>query len=169
MPRRTGRPAPGLERPDRRERLIDRLLADDVARAEHWLTFWNDLLRNDYAGTGFITGGRRQISGWLYRALLENRPYDAMVRELIAPSSNATDGFLNGIRWRGTVSASQQPEVQFAQNAGQVFLGINLKCASCHDSFIDRWTLDEAYGLAAIYSQRPLELPLRLCRLVAQV
>ncbi|MCA9164407.1 MAG: DUF1553 domain-containing protein, partial [Planctomycetales bacterium] len=46
----------------------------------------------------------------------------------------------------------------FAQNVGQAFLGINLKCASCHDSFIDRWTLDEAYGLAAIYSQRPLEL-----------
>ena len=146
------------ERPDRRERLIDRLLADDVARAEHWLTFWNDLLRNDYAGTGFITGGRRQISGWLYRALLENRPYDAMVRELIAPSSNATDGFLNGIRWRGTVSASQQPEVQFAQNAGQVFLGINLKCASCHDSFIDRWTLAETWGIAQIAADRPLEM-----------
>ena len=43
------------------------LLADDVAYAEHWLTFWNDLLRNDYAGTGFITGGRKQITKWLYR------------------------------------------------------------------------------------------------------
>ncbi len=37
-------------------------------------------------------------------------------------------------------------------------MGINLKCASCHDSFIDRWTLEESYGLAAIYAERPLEL-----------
>jgi hypothetical protein len=48
--------------------------------------------------------------------------------------------------------------VQFAQNVAQVFLGINLKCASCHDSFIDHWKLEEAYGMAAIYSAQPLEI-----------
>ena len=37
-------------------------------------------------------------------------------------------------------------------------MGINLKCASCHDSFIDRWTLKDAYGLAAVYADAPLEL-----------
>ena len=42
---------------NRRERWIRQLLADDTAYAEHWLTFWNDLFRNDYGGTGFITGG----------------------------------------------------------------------------------------------------------------
>ena len=35
--------------------------------AEHWLTFWNDLLRNDYRGTGYIDGGRKQITAWLYQ------------------------------------------------------------------------------------------------------
>src|SRR5690606_9790795 len=35
---------------------------------------------------------------------------------------------------------------------------INMKCASCHDSFIDRWKLDEAYGLAAIFATEPLEI-----------
>ena len=48
--------------------------------------------------------------------------------------------------------------MQFAQNVGQVFLGVNLKCASCHDSFIDDWKLKDSYGLAAIYSQEPLEI-----------
>ena len=52
-------------------KLVDELLADNGAYAEHWLSFWNDLLRNDYAGTGYIDGGRKQISAWLYRALLE--------------------------------------------------------------------------------------------------
>jgi len=144
-------------RPDKRERLIDELLADNIAYAEHWLTFWNDLLRNDYSGTGFITGGRKQITTWLYRALVENKPYDQFARELIAPSS-ASKGFIRGIRWRGEVSASQATEIQFAQNVGQVFLGINLKCASCHDSFIDRWTLEETYALAAIVADQPLKL-----------
>lgn len=143
---------------DKRERLIQQLLQDDVAYAEHWLTFWNDLLRNDYTGTGFITGGRTQITAWLYEALLANLPFDEFARQLVAPPTDASAGFINGIRWRGEVSAGQTVEIQFAQSVGQTFLGINLKCASCHDSFVDRWTLDEAFSLAAVYSQRPLEL-----------
>lgn len=144
--------------PDKRERLVRSLLARDVDYAEHWLTFWNDLLRNDYAGTGFITGGRTQISKWLYDSLVTNKPYDQFARELIAPPTPDSSGFANGIRWRGEVSAGQTVEIQFAQSVGQAFLGINLKCASCHDSFIDRWKLKDAFGLAAVYSQRPLEL-----------
>ena len=142
---------------NKREKVVDRLLADKTAYAEHWLTFWNDLLRNDYAGTGYIDGGRKQISGWLYQALLKNMPYDEFVRSLVAPST-ANDGFANGIKWRGTVSAAQTTPLQFAQSVGQSFLGINLKCASCHDSFVDRWKLSEAYGLAAIYSDEPMEM-----------
>lgn len=143
---------------NRRTTLVDRLLADDEAYAEHWLTFWNDILRNDYGGTGFITGGRKQISGWLYDSLLNNKPYDLFVRELIAPPTDESRGFIEGIKWRGEVSAGQTVEIQFAQSVAQSLLGINLKCASCHDSFVDRWKLDEAYGLAAIYSTRDLEI-----------
>jgi len=143
--------------PAKRERLVDSLLSDKTAYAEHWLSFWNDLLRNDYAGTGYIDGGRKQISGWLYQALYNNMPYDEFVRALVAPSGE-NEGFANGIVWRGSVSAAQTTPMQYAQSVGQTFLGINLKCASCHDSFVDRWKLSEAYGLAAIYSDTPLEL-----------
>jgi hypothetical protein len=143
--------------PEKRQRLIRQLLADRRGYAEHWLTFWNDLLRNDYAGTGYVDGGRKAITGWLYRALLDNKPYDQFVRELIDPSIDS-EGFIKGINWRGNVNASQAPELQFAQNVGQVFLGLNLKCASCHDSFIDNWKLDDAYGLAAVIAKKPLEL-----------
>lgn len=142
--------------PDKRDLLIDRLLARDTEYAEHWLTFWNDLLRNDYDGTGFITGGRKQISNWLYRSLIDNKPYDVLARELIAPPSDASRGFIDGIKWRGTVSAGQTIEIQFAQSVAQSFLGINLKCASCHDSFIDEWKLSDAYSLAAVYSSESL-------------
>ncbi len=143
---------------DKRASWIESLLAEDIGYAEHWLSFWNDLLRNDYGGTGFITGGRKQISNWLYRSLVENKPFDQFARELIAPQSDESRGFIDGIKWRGDVSAGQTVEIQFAQSVAQSFLGINMKCASCHDSFIDRWKLKEAYGLAAIYSTRPLEI-----------
>jgi hypothetical protein len=145
-------------RPDKRERMIDQLLGDDTGYADHWLTFFNDLLRNDYSGTGFITGGRSQISTWLYASLLNNKSFDLMARELIAPPTPASRGYSDGIKWRGEVSAGQTVEIQFAQSISQSFLGINMKCASCHDSFIDRWKLEDAYGLAAIYSDRPLEI-----------
>ena len=147
--------------PGKRTALVERLLGDEprarLRYAEHWLTFWNDLLRNDYTGTGFITGGRKQITSWLHQALVDNTPYDAFVRELIAPSE-ASRGFIDGIVWRGTVNSSQTVPIQFAQNVGQTFLGINLKCASCHDSFVDRWTLQETYDLAAVMAAEPLEL-----------
>ena len=143
--------------PTKRARLIESVLARDVDYAEHWLTMWNDLLRNDYVGTGYIDGGRKQITNWLYQSLVGNKPFDQFTRELIAPTGDS-EGFINGIQWRGNVNASQVREVQFAQSISQVFLGINMKCASCHDSFIDRWKLDEAYGLAAIYAEQPLEI-----------
>ena len=143
--------------PGKRQKKIKELLDDDLARAEHWMTFWNDLLRNDYTGTGFITGGRKQITPWLHRALVDNIPYDRFVRELVAPS-DASRGFIDGIVWRGEVNSSQTVPIQFAQNVGQTFLGINLKCASCHDSFVDRWKLQETYDLAAVMAPDTLEL-----------
>jgi hypothetical protein len=141
--------------PDKRGRLIRKLLADRRAYADHWLSFWNDLLRNDYKGTGYIDGGRKQITTWLYQSLLANKPYDQFARELVSPTPDS-EGFIKGIKWRGAVNASQVRELQFAQNVGQVFFGVNLKCASCHDSFIDNWKLADAYGMAAIIADKPL-------------
>ena len=143
--------------PDKRQQLVRRLLNDNARYAEHWLSFWNDMLRNDYVGTGYIDGGRAQITDWLYSALATNMPYNRFVTELVNPSP-ASAGFVKGIVWRGVVNASQTPEMQAAQNISQVFLGINLKCASCHNSFISSWKLADAYGMAGIYVGKPLEM-----------
>jgi uncharacterized membrane protein/mono/diheme cytochrome c family protein len=143
--------------PGKRERLVDKLLGDSRRYAEHWMSFWNDALRNDYTGPGYIDGGRKQITAWLYKALRDGKPYDQFVTELVAPTPES-EGFAKGIIWRGAVSASQVPELQVAQNISQVFLGINMKCASCHDSFINEWKLADAYGLANVYAEKPLNL-----------
>lgn len=144
--------------PDKRARLIDHLLADSAMYTGNWLSFWNDLLRNDqgvnYAGT------RKSITPWLQSALNNNLPYDKMVAALLNPEKDkGPEGFLIGVNWRGAVNASQTPFMQASQNTAQVFLGINLKCASCHDSFINRYKLKQSYAMAALFSnQSQLEL-----------
>lgn len=144
-------------RKDKRERLVQSVLGRDDDYARHWLTFWNDALRNDYSGTGYITGGRSDITSWLYTSLRDNKPYDQFVKQLISPSKESK-GFIEGIKWRGTVNASQRTEMQAAQNVSQVFLGLNLKCASCHDSFISDWKLEDAYAFANIFADTVLEI-----------
>jgi uncharacterized membrane protein len=143
--------------PNKRSSLVEELLARNDDYAQHWLTFWNDALRNDYSGTGYITKGRFSITGWLYESIQSNKPYDVFVRELISPDKRS-EGFIRGIEWRGTVNASQRVEMQAAQNVSQVFLGLNLKCASCHDSFISDLKLKDAYAFANIFSDTTLEI-----------
>ena len=144
-------------RSNKREVLVDKLLANNEGYAQHWLTFWNDALRNDYSGTGYITNGRFGITKWLYGSLKNNKPYDTFVKELISPTKES-EGFIRGIQWRGTINSSQSTEMQAAQNVSQVLLGLNLKCTSCHDSFISDWKLDDAYAFANIFSSKTLEI-----------
>jgi hypothetical protein len=143
--------------PEKRQALVKHLLDDKPRYAMHWLSFWNDLLRNDYRGAGYVDGGRKQITPWLYEALYDNMKYDQFVRELVT-GANGADGFTKGIVWRGVVNAAQTPQMQAAQNISQVFMGVNLKCASCHDSFINQWKLTDSFGFATIYSDSPLEM-----------
>jgi mono/diheme cytochrome c family protein len=142
---------------DKRKHLVKELLGRNLDYAQNWMTFWNDVLRNDYKGTGYIDGGRKQITGWLFNSLATNKSYNQFVAELIDPTAES-EGFSKGIVWRGVVNASQTPQMQAAQNISQVFMGVNLKCASCHDSFINDWTLADSYGLASIYADGPLEM-----------
>jgi len=143
--------------PDKRARLVERLLADNSNYAQNWISFWNDLLRND-EGVNYYseTASRKSISAWLLGALESNLPYDRFVSKLLNPTAaDDPEGFLIGVNWRGVVNASQTPAMQAAQNTAQIFLGVNLKCNSCHDSFISHWKLKEAYSLASYFSPDP--------------
>lgn len=145
------------KRPDKRKQLVARLLADNTKYSESWISFWNDLLRNDEGVVYYSeTAARKTITPWLLNALETNESYNKWIDQLLNPTkADDPDGFLIGVNWRGTVSASQTPALQAAQNSAQIFLGINLKCNSCHDSFISRWKLKDAYGLASYFSADP--------------
>ena len=143
--------------PDKRDRLVARLLADEKKYAEHWISFWNDLLRNEDGQTYFSEqNGRKSITEWLMSSLIANRPYDQFVAKLLNPSQPGDpEGFLIGVNWRGETSAAVMPWMQASQNTAQAFLGVNFKCNACHDSFVSKWKLKDAYGLAAYFSPEP--------------
>ena len=144
--------------PDKRDKMVSSLLANSSLYAGHWISFWNDLLRNDQ---GVVYHGTREsITPWLKRALETNQPYSRMVAALVNPvATDDPTGFLVGVNWRGDINASQTSFMQASQNTAQIFLGVNLKCASCHDSFINQYKLKQSYGLAAMFSENPsLEL-----------
>ena len=136
---------------------MTRLLEDNEKYAAHWISFWNDLLRNEDGVTYFSeTAGRKSITDWLLPALQANLPYDQFVTKLLNPTASADpDGFLVGVNWRGETSAAVTPWMQASQNTAQIFLGINLKCNACHDSFVSKWKLKDAYSLAAYFSPDP--------------
>ena len=145
------------QNPNKRSLLIDSLFSHSDSYAQHALSFWNDLLRNDYSGTGYITGGRKQISSWLYSSLKKNRPYDVILRELVNPTPES-EGFIKGIQWRGVVNSSQSTPMQAAQNISQSLLGLNMKCASCHNSFVNNLSLDRSYAFANVFSDTTMEI-----------
>ncbi len=165
--------------PEKREALVQRLLSDRTLYTHHWITFWQDLLRDGKIDVG-STDLFQPITIWLRRTLESNTAYDEMVRELVNPrglaeaiqykhdslASMAKDvsrsadaaGFVAGLQAGLEIPHGDQHwEVQAAQNISQVFLGVQIKCATCHDSFIDAWTMEDAWGLASIYSEEPLE------------
>src|SRR5690606_6643908 len=90
---------------DKYEKLVAKLLGDNLGYAENWMTFWNDHLRNDFSGTGYIDGGRKQITQWLFDALYQNMPYDQFTTQLVNPTPES-EGFVNGIVWRGVTAAA---------------------------------------------------------------
>ena len=143
--------------PDKRDRLITTLLADNKKYGEHWISFWNDLLRNEDGQSYFSEqNGRKSITSWLMAALTDNLPYDRFVAKLLNPTEPGDpEGFLIGVNWRGETSAAVTPSMQASQNTAQAFLGVNFKCNACHNSFVSKWKLKDAYGLAAYFSPDP--------------
>jgi hypothetical protein len=145
--------------PGKRDRLVTALLADNTKYAEHWISFWNDLLRNEdgYSYFSDAEGGSRQsITPYLLPALTTNTPYNEILARLINPAQPGDPaGFVIGVNWRGETSAAVKPWMQASQNTAQAFLGVNFKCNACHNSFISKWKLKDAYALAAYFSPEP--------------
>ena len=129
--------------PDKRAKLIDRLL-DRPEFADFWALKWSDLLRNEEKVLD--RKGVLNFHGWIRRGLVEGKPFDVFVRELIASrGSTYTNPPTNFYR------ALRDPLTR-AESAAQLFLGTRVGCAKCHNHPFDRWTQDDYYGWAALFA-----------------
>jgi hypothetical protein len=131
--------------PNKREKLVDELLGRKEF-AELWVLKWAELLQ---------IRSSQQVSykamllyyGWLQDKIANNVPVDQWVQELLAA---------RGGTFKNPSTNYYQTEtdtLKITENVAQVFMGMRVQCAQCHNHPFDRWTMDDYYGFAAFFSQ----------------
>lgn len=129
---------------DKRQELVDELLASSD-HASFWSLRWADVLRNN---SGKLQpAGVAKFSRWIYEGVLEDQPMDEFARELLTATGSV---FVNPAAnyWR----ASREP-TDATETTAQLFLGIRIQCAKCHNHPFERWTQDNYYGIGAAFAR----------------
>jgi hypothetical protein len=131
---------------DKRAKLIDRCL-EDKDYAAYFAMRWGTILRNaQLAGS---EQAAYAFHDWLRDMVGRNRPYDELVRGVVAAAGEWQDAPAINWYWQSRDDQLHQPVADTAQ----VFLGLRLQCAKCHHHPYERWSQDDYYGLAGFWSR----------------
>ena len=129
---------------DKRDRLIDSLLSRPEF-VDYWAYKWSDLL--------LVSGQRLRPKAieayyqWIHQSVAENKPWDVFVREIVtATGSTYENGAAN------FYALHQDPE-DTAETVAQAFMGLSINCAKCHNHPLEKWTNDQYYGFANLFSR----------------
>ncbi len=128
--------------PSKRPKLVDRLLARPEF-ADFWALKWADLLRNEEKTMG--PKGVWVFQRWLRDQFAADVPLDVFARKLVASTGS---NFGNP---PASFHRTNRDPMTAAEAFGQVFLGVRLQCARCHNHPYDAWTQDDYFGLAAYF------------------
>ena len=130
--------------PDKRANLIDRLLErDEYARFA--ALKWGDILRLSRKRAG--DQGVYKYHRWLEDSFRTNKPHDQFARELLLASGSSFSSPAAHF-FRTTADANETVETVV-----QLFLGVRLQCAKCHNHPFDRWSQDNYYGLSGFFDR----------------
>ena len=127
---------------ERRSKLIDKLLTDP-RYADRWTVFFSDILRirsNATGGNAFLA--------YLHKNLRENRPWDVMSREMLAV--NGSSGKVPAV---GLILGEEVDAMAMAAATSQMFLGVRMQCAQCHNHPFDVWKQKQFYELATYFGK----------------
>lgn len=130
--------------PDKRARLVDALL-EKPEFADFWALKWADMLRVDRLVLDHHSA--HDYHAWIRAAMAENRPLDVFARELITaqgPLQEQPAGYF--------FKVAKKPG-EMAASLSQVFLGVRINCAECHQHPTDRWTQRDYHGMRAFFEQ----------------
>jgi hypothetical protein len=128
--------------PAKRTQTIDKLMADPRF-VDHWALKWGDLLQVNRTRLG--DKGMWAFREWIRESLATNKPYDKMARELItARGSTFQNPPANFFRF------TRDPKVEM-ETTTQLFLGVRMVCAQCHDHPFEQWTQNQYFQLTAFF------------------
>ncbi len=131
--------------PKKRELLVDELLTRKEF-VELWVMKWAELLQIRTSNQISYKSMLRYYN-WVQDKIARNVPTDQMVRELLGS---------NGGTFQNAATNYYQNErvtLKTSENVVQVFMGMRIQCAQCHNHPFDRWTMDDYYSFAAFFSQ----------------
>ena len=129
---------------DKRAKLVEALLARPEF-ADYWALQWSDLLRVDRLKLGHDSA--HKYFKWIHGAFAANKPLDQFARELLTaegPLAEQPSGFF----FRAAKNTGDM-----AAMASQVFLGVRITCAECHQHPYDRWTQQDYHGMRGFFQQ----------------
>ena len=128
----------------RRDDLIERLLTGNDFVA-YWTYRWCDMLLIN--GTRLRPVAVKSYYQWVEKAVRENQPWDQMVREILTATGKSDQ---NGAT--NFYALHQTPE-DMTENACQAFMGLSIGCAKCHNHPLEKWTNDQYYAMANLFSR----------------
>src|SRR5439155_11536996 len=113
--------------------------------ADFWTLKWSDVLRSNRKA--IQAKGVHVYQQWLRRKIAKNTPFDQVVRELLtANGSTFANPPANYYR------VARDP-TNLAETTAQLFFGIRMQCAKCHNHPFERWTQDDYYSMAAFFAR----------------
>jgi hypothetical protein len=130
--------------PDKRERLIDRLLGRPEF-VDYWAYKWSDLLL--VSSEKLSPTAMWAYYHWIRQQVAQNTPWDGFVKNIItARGSTLENGAANFF-------VLHPDAADLAETTSQAFLGMSIGCAKCHNHPLEKWTNDQYYGMANLYSR----------------
>ncbi|MBX9680785.1 MAG: DUF1549 and DUF1553 domain-containing protein [Gemmataceae bacterium] len=130
--------------PTKRAKLIDELL-ERPEYSDLWTLKWSDVLRSNRKT--IQVKGTYVFQKYLHSHISRNTPVDQMVREIITASgSTYSSPAANYYR------IARDP-TSLAETTAQLFFGIRMQCAKCHNHPFERWTQDDYYSMSAWFAR----------------
>jgi Protein of unknown function (DUF1549)/Protein of unknown function (DUF1553) len=146
---------------DKRQRLVNRLLTDDKYAEEfarHWSAVWTNVLIGHTGGRGNSPASREGLEQYLRTALLVNKPYNELVRELLtATGSPKVDAADYNPAVNFLIDGSDKDATLATARVARVFLGQQLQCAQCHTHPTQDWSQDQFWAFNSFFRQMQVD------------
>jgi hypothetical protein len=134
--------------PDKRAKLVETIL-ERQEFVDYWTYKWSDLLL--VSSRKLPQSAMWAFYQWVRKSVADNKPWDQFTREVLtATGSTLTSGAANYFVLHKDVT-------ELTETTAVTFLGTSITCARCHNHPLEKWTQDQYYGMANLFSRVTLK------------